>query len=84
MVGNEAVNLHEIGANLMLVDYRGYGLSGTRISPDEPTVDEDAEATLNYLLRNRESQLPMYSCRVDRLAAARPRILLRTISDWAG
>jgi hypothetical protein len=26
MVGNEAVNLHEIGANLMLVDYRGHGL----------------------------------------------------------
>ena len=52
MVGDEAVYLHEIGANLVLVDYRGYGLS-SRVRPNESTVDEDAEATLNYLLRTR-------------------------------
>lgn len=53
MVGDEVANLYEIGANLMLIDYRGYGLSSTRISPNESTVDEDAETTLNYLLRSR-------------------------------
>jgi hypothetical protein len=36
----------------MLVDYRGYG-SSSPISPNELTVDEDAEAVLNYLLERR-------------------------------
>jgi fermentation-respiration switch protein FrsA (DUF1100 family) len=52
LVWEEAAKLHEIGANLMLVDYRGYG-SSTRISPNEMTVDEDAEATLKYMLHQR-------------------------------
>jgi uncharacterized protein len=52
MVGDETSSLNEIGANLLLVDYRGYG-SSTPISPNERTVDEDAEAALNYLLRDR-------------------------------
>ena len=43
---------HAIGANLLLVDYRGYG-SSTPITPNEMTVDEDAEASLDYLLRDR-------------------------------
>src|ERR1700722_1062541 len=51
-MAGEADSLHEIGANLMLVDYRGYG-SSTPISPDEKTVDEDAQASLDYLLHNR-------------------------------
>jgi fermentation-respiration switch protein FrsA (DUF1100 family) len=52
MVDDEITSLHEIGANLMLVDYRGYGFS-TPTSPNEATIDEDAEASLNYLLRER-------------------------------
>jgi hypothetical protein len=52
MVWDEAAKLHEIGSNLLLVDYRGYG-SSTRISPNEMTLDEDAEASLEYLLRVR-------------------------------
>ncbi len=52
MVGDEIANLREIGTNLMLIDYRGYG-SSTPISPDEMTVDEDAEASIDYLLRDR-------------------------------
>jgi fermentation-respiration switch protein FrsA (DUF1100 family) len=52
MAGTEAASLHEIGANLMLVDYRGYG-SSSPLSPNELTVNEDAEATLNYLLERR-------------------------------
>lgn len=52
MVGDEITNLHETGANLMLIDYRGYG-SSTRLSPNETTIDEDAEASLEYLLRER-------------------------------
>jgi fermentation-respiration switch protein FrsA (DUF1100 family) len=52
MLGDELASLHRIGANLMLVDYRGYG-SSTLISPNETTVDEDAKASLDYLLRDR-------------------------------
>jgi len=52
MIGDEAAGLHEIGANLLLIDYRGYG-SSTSIRPNETTVDEDAEASLNYLLDQR-------------------------------
>ena len=52
MVEAEVANLHQIGANLLLVDYRGYG-SSTPISPDEATVNEDAEAALSYLMRRR-------------------------------
>lgn len=47
MVGDELGCLREIGASLLLNDYRGYG------GPDETTVNEDAEAALNYLLRDR-------------------------------
>jgi fermentation-respiration switch protein FrsA (DUF1100 family) len=52
MAGGEVWDLHQIGASLLLVDYRGYGGS-TPISPDEVTVTEDAEAALEYILRGR-------------------------------
>jgi fermentation-respiration switch protein FrsA (DUF1100 family) len=52
MVGDELASLHEIGANLMLTDYRGYGLSSD-LRPNETTLNEDAEAALGYLLRER-------------------------------
>jgi fermentation-respiration switch protein FrsA (DUF1100 family) len=52
MVGDEAVDLEKIGANLLLIDYRGYGAS-TPIAPCEATVNEDADAALAYLLRDR-------------------------------
>src|SRR5579875_1769678 len=52
MVGEEVTALHEIGANLLIIDYRGYGLS-TPISPCEMTIVEDARAALLYLLQKR-------------------------------
>jgi len=52
MIGGEMANLRQISANLMLVDYRGYG-SSTTIGPNETTIDEDAQASLGYLLRDR-------------------------------
>ena len=52
MVEDETSSLHDIGTNLLLVDYRGYG-SSTPIALNEMTVDEDAEASLDYLLRDR-------------------------------
>ncbi len=52
MAGGEAAGLHEAGANLLLVDYRGYG-SSSPLVPDESTVNEDAEAAFNYLRRER-------------------------------
>ena len=57
MVSDEVSHLHAIGLNLLLVDYRGYGLS-TSLRPNESTVNEDAEAALRYLLRERG--WPMY------------------------
>jgi fermentation-respiration switch protein FrsA (DUF1100 family) len=53
MAFGEAASLHEVGVNLLLVDYRGYG-SSSPIVPDESTVDEDAEAALNYLRHKPE------------------------------
>jgi pimeloyl-ACP methyl ester carboxylesterase len=52
MAGDEIAGLHRIGANLLLIDYRGYG-SSTPIDPNETTVNRDAEASLDYLLRVR-------------------------------
>ena len=52
MAGGEAAALHQVGVNLLLVDYRGYGSSSPMV-PDESTVNEDAEAALNYLRRER-------------------------------
>jgi uncharacterized protein len=48
MATSEAATLHEIGVNLLLVDYRGYGGS-SGLKPNESTVNEDARAALNYL-----------------------------------
>lgn len=56
MVADEVDRLHEMGTDLLLVDYRGYGTSSP-IVPNEGTVDEDADASLNYLLRLRK--IPM-------------------------
>ena len=50
MAAGETGDLHEIGANLLLVDYRGYGTSSAT-SPSEATVNEDAKAALAWLLR---------------------------------
>jgi pimeloyl-ACP methyl ester carboxylesterase len=52
MATDEAVSLHEIGANLLLVDYRGYGGS-TPLTPNESTVQADARAALAYLTTSR-------------------------------
>jgi pimeloyl-ACP methyl ester carboxylesterase len=52
MARSEALSLHEIGANLLLVDYRGYGGS-TLVAPRESSVQEDARAALRYLRDRR-------------------------------
>jgi fermentation-respiration switch protein FrsA (DUF1100 family) len=52
MVGTELDKLLPIGANLLIIDYRGYG-SSTKLTPNESTINEDAEAALRYLLRGR-------------------------------
>jgi uncharacterized protein len=44
----EVVELHKIGANLLVVDYRGYG-SSSRVTPSEATLNEDADAALAWL-----------------------------------
>lgn len=44
--------LHRLGFNVLLADYRGYGKS-TGGSPSERKVYEDAEATWQYLLKQR-------------------------------
>lgn len=51
--GEMLPNLHQLGANLLLVDYRGYG-SSTVTTPTEKTINQDADASLDYLLRARK------------------------------
>jgi uncharacterized protein len=48
----ELMPLHRLGANLLLVDYRGYG-SSSSVTPNETRVYEDARAALDYLLSQR-------------------------------
>ncbi|HXM60560.1 MAG TPA: alpha/beta hydrolase [Terriglobales bacterium] len=50
--GGEVISLHRLGANLLLLDYRGYGSSTPGI-PNETRVYEDARAALSYLLNQR-------------------------------
>jgi pimeloyl-ACP methyl ester carboxylesterase len=49
----EMIPLHSLGANLLLVDYRGYGSSSAEI-PTEERVNEDARAAFDYLTSQRE------------------------------
>ncbi len=46
------LRLHNLGYNVLLADYRGYGKSSGG-KPDEAKVYEDAEAAWQYLLKGR-------------------------------
>ena len=48
----EVKSLHNLGPNLLLVDYRGYGSSSPG-TPNETRVYEDAHAALAYLITQR-------------------------------
>lgn len=50
-----ANRMHSLGYNLLMIDYRGYGLS-TGGEPSEAKVYEDAEAAWNYLLQRAGAQ----------------------------
>jgi uncharacterized protein len=52
-VSREVIPLHNLGANLLMVDYRGYGASSA-VSPNEKHVNEDARAAFNYLTNVRK------------------------------
>jgi fermentation-respiration switch protein FrsA (DUF1100 family) len=54
----EMMPLHRLGANLLLLDYRGYGSSSPG-TPNETRVYEDAHAALGYLLNQRH--MPIHS-----------------------
>jgi len=49
---SHAQRLHDMGYNVLLADYRGYGNS-TGGAPSEAKVYEDAEATWNYLRQKK-------------------------------
>jgi uncharacterized protein len=49
----EVKSLHNLGPNLLLVDYRGYGSSSPG-TPNETRVYEDARAALAYLITQRQ------------------------------
>jgi fermentation-respiration switch protein FrsA (DUF1100 family) len=49
----ELIPLHSLGANLLLVDYRGYG-SSSAVTPTEERVNEDARAAFDYLISQRK------------------------------
>jgi uncharacterized protein len=48
----ELTPLHNLGANLLMVDYRGYGTSSP-ITPNETRVYEDARRAFTYLTQQR-------------------------------
>jgi uncharacterized protein len=52
----EVMPLHHLGANLLLVDYRGYGSSSPG-TPNETRVYQDARAALGYLLNQRHLRI---------------------------
>jgi pimeloyl-ACP methyl ester carboxylesterase len=52
----EVIALHQLGANLLIVDYRGYGSSSPGI-PNETRVYEDARSALHYLLNQRHLRI---------------------------
>ncbi len=49
---HEALPLHQTGANLLLVDYRGYG-SSSAVQASGPRTAEDARAAMRYLIQQR-------------------------------
>ena len=51
---NRVMRLHDMGYNVLTVDYRGYGKS-TGGKPNEAKLYEDAGAAWNYLIKNRAS-----------------------------
>jgi uncharacterized protein len=53
----EVVALHDIGVNLLMADYRGYGTSSPG-QAREKSVYQDARAALNYLTQKR--QMPIH------------------------
>jgi fermentation-respiration switch protein FrsA (DUF1100 family) len=53
MVGEELKALRETRLNLLLMDYRGYG-SSAPVVPSESTIREDADASFDYLIRERQ------------------------------
>jgi fermentation-respiration switch protein FrsA (DUF1100 family) len=55
-LAGEVSALHHLGANLLLMDYRGYGSSSPGTT-NEPRVYEDARAVLGYLLNQRHAQI---------------------------
>jgi pimeloyl-ACP methyl ester carboxylesterase len=50
---NRAARLHNMGAAIFLIDYRGYGRSWG-VFPSEASVYEDAEAAWQYLTQTRQ------------------------------
>lgn len=49
---NHAARFHQLGFSVLLIDYRGYGLSEGSF-PTEDTVFVDAETSWNYLVQER-------------------------------
>ncbi|MCT7954676.1 alpha/beta hydrolase [Laspinema palackyanum] len=49
---NHAARFHQLGFSVLLIDYRGYGLSEGSF-PTENTVFVDAETAWNYLVQDR-------------------------------
>ena len=51
-----AKRLHQLGYNVLMVDYRGFGKSSGGGKPTEAKLYEDAAAAWNYLTQKREPQ----------------------------
>lgn len=69
---SEVANLQGIGANLLLVDYRGYG-SSTPLGPGEKRLTRTRPRRLITCCAGAGFRLETCSCLADRSAAARLR-----------
>jgi pimeloyl-ACP methyl ester carboxylesterase len=49
-----AVQLHNFGASVLIVDYRGYGRSSSNHFPSEARIYQDAEAAWQYLIHEKK------------------------------
>ncbi len=83
MVGEELIALHQIGVNVLMIDYRGYGLS-TSVRPRELSIVEHAKAALQYLHLLKSGTFPFAMCSSweDRLGAGRQRNSPMNAKTW--
>jgi len=66
-----AMEFHQLGLDILLIDYRGYGQSEGKF-PTETQVYQDAQAAWDYLVQKQGISAPEY-CRIWSISRGRDR-----------